>query len=207
MFSTPPSGHQVVGPHIAGVKMPWLHCIRCEKCGFESNNSYQWGIHKYRLSDGTEATIRCTSGWCHSCGDFRLIEHLPTTTELSDELQTCQSELIQIQNHPIRKFFRQQRVKRKILKNQCDDLRALARVISLRKRPMPRCLECGSTEAMPIEFPMTSGETEKSAHVQHPNCGGFFRIHLPFAHLYLSVGISERVYDVEGDLIIEKSVP
>ena len=180
--------------------MPWLHEIRCDRCGFVSTTSF-WGLYKYRLPDETMVSVERCVGWCNSCEKTAPIEELSNITEVTKQLRTCQTALNQLEDSFFRKHFGSGRRKRRELTTRGQDLRNTLRFLELRKGK-PRCLTCGSTDIFPMDIPYPENGQKAGSSFRHPSCGGtFFKIE-PNVHFIIVP--TERIYDIEGNLISEE---
>jgi hypothetical protein len=180
--------------------MPWLEEIRCDRCGFRSNTSF-WGYFRYRLPDGTLMWVKRCAGWCNSCENTAPIEDLPNVSEVNTKLGTCQVDLKRLEDFFIRKHFGSGRRKRRELATERQDLRNTLRFLELRKGNS-RCLRCGSTDIFPVDIGYPENGQEVGTSFRHPSCGGaLFRIK-PTVHFIIVP--TERIYDVEGNLLSEE---
>ena len=100
-------------------------------------------LRSYEMPGGATVTIESTFVWCAACRAVQWGEELADLAELERELEACRTPELE------------------------------SRIAWRRARSSdPRCLECGSTEVMPLVQSETRSGYDKWTLQEHPGCGG-----------------------------------
>lgn len=175
--------------------------IYCDRCEFVIGTNVGWGKFSYTLSEGRHLSIDRGLGWCNDCESLTPIESFAKPTRLNEELEQLDSRIASLQPKGIfsKLLWNQSQSKREVvsLREQRTEIAERLAFLSRRMAP-PKCLECGSTAILEIQFPPSDIRPAKVGW-SHPNCGGELWIVDP--EVRLSIKLKQRHYSAEGDVI------
>jgi len=175
--------------------------IWCERCNFETTTAVIWGVFKYRFSDGSEIQVERSAGWCSACNSIQPVEKSTDRSKLLKKYEDLQKELARLQKSFVRTLLKFDKREIADIKYECQEIEDQLRLLDVRRGPQ-RCLTCGSTEIAVIDLPSIGEEEIRKVDFCHPGCGGMLKIRK--SHIRYSMNFPKKVYDVEGNRILEK---
>src|SRR5690349_7122426 len=124
-----------------------LYKANCDQCSYEAEFVDQ--LRSYEVLDGSTVWIEQAFVWCDACREVRWGEKVPDLAELERKLASTRAR-----DPKLVDFFLSLDSKYETLDEQiARRIAELESQIAWRRRRVspPRCLECGSTEIIPLE--------------------------------------------------------
>lgn len=126
------------------------------------------------MSDGSTVTIERTFVWCGACRAVGWGEQLADAAELQRELTAIEAREPSIVEEFSVLVDRHTSLEQ-VLSNHVRELGA--RIAWRRIRTSPaRCLECGSTDILPLQRSETNSGNDKWTLAEHPDCAGVITV-------------------------------
>jgi len=144
------------------------HEAKCHQCGYTAE--FWDPLRSYEMPDGAFVTIQKTFVWCAACREVRWGEELPELAALEHELGATKAREPSAMEE-LSLLVGKYRTLEEVLTDREQELEE--RVAWRRVRTSgPRCLECGTTDLVPLVFSEIRSGNDKWTLAEHPGCGG-----------------------------------
>ena len=170
--------------------------IRCEACDFASSSMRIWGQYLYKTSPHSVIYVNRTAGWCYSCQNISPIEDFTDYENVKQELQEYIEKRIAHEKTMMYRLFSYKSKDHLYINDRIVQLTDRLRLYENRVSP-PKCLECGSTDVVPVKLPYYSDSDKHPLNFIHPNCGG--TLYIQNTMIRFTMRFTKRFYDVEGN--------
>lgn len=196
------------------MSVPFFY-LKCSNCKHRFINLNIPIRISYVLENDINIELGRNHVWCSDCKDITNGENLPTIKELEQSITEIEKELDEMNanlkslesEYNKRRFFKSKKLEERIRYVEYDILRKkeylteelqVIKWISQRISA-PRCLSCGSTNIIQLEYIEINENYFKLINIQH-NCGGSIN-KLCDPDLMLFYGLETLTVDSEGRLI------
>ena len=170
--------------------------IRCEACDFASSSMRIWGQYVYKTSPHSVIYVNRTAGWCYSCQNIAPIEDFTDYEDMKQELQVYIEKRNKHEKTIRYSLFSYVSKEHRRIRDHIWQLSDRLIFCDERVSP-PKCLECGSTDVVPVKLPYYSDNDKHPLDFTHPNCGG--KLYIKNTLIRFTMRFSERFYDAEGN--------
>lgn len=127
-------------------------------------------LRSYEFTEQVTLTIQRVAAWCPRCQGVAWSEMIPPLADINLRISEFERR-DQTALDAVLPFVSRHSSLADLVASRLDDLRRRAAWVRGRQSP-PRCLECGSTEIIPMTSGQTCSGNPKWTLSPHPNCGG-----------------------------------
>lgn len=168
------------------MSVPYIY-LECDNCNHHFINLIAPVIVTYHLEKDISIDLGREHYWCNNCNDITYCENLPLTEELEATQNKIKSDInnLELELESLEKEYKKRiifkkkhlwkrinSVKNELISKEKYLLKVLYQIRWLLEREsLPKCLSCGSTQIIKLEFVELNKNYSRLSNIKH-TCGG-----------------------------------